>query len=284
MHDLDTQTLRSFLAVAETGGFTHAARQVHRSQSAVSMQIKKLEDAVGGELFERSGRGVRLTAKGETLLGYARRMIELNDRALAEMHGASVEGSVRIGVMDDYATHVLPRIFAEFERRFARVILEVTTGFTADLLRELGESFDLVLATQPIGTGVGRVLRTEDTCWAYAARTPLPSLATVPLAVLTRGNLFRNWATSALDAAGIPWRIVYSSTSIAAVESAAAAGIAVTVVKRSTAREDLRLIGPSEGLPMLPVSEIALHRAPGASSPAIHHLVAFLEEQLVQRP
>jgi DNA-binding transcriptional LysR family regulator len=283
MHDLDTQTLRSFLAVAETGGFTHAARRVHRSQSAVSMQIRKLEEAVGGPVFERSARGVTLTRKGETLLGYARRLLELHDRALTEMHGASVEGTVRIGVMDDYATHVLPRIFAGFERRFASVILEVTTGFTADLLQELGESFDLVLATQPIGTETGRVLRTEDTCWAYAARLPLPDLGTVPLAVLARGNLFRNWATGALDAAGIPWRVVYSSTSIAAVESAAAAGIAVTVVKRSTARDDLRLIGPSEGLPPLPVSEIALHRAPGATAPAVHHLAAFLEDQLVRR-
>lgn len=284
MHDLDTQTLRTFLALAETGSFTQTARRVHRSQSAVSMQIRKLEDTVGEPLFERSARAARLTRKGEILLGHARRLVELHDRALAELQGASVRGTVRIGVMDDYATHVLPRMFAAFERRYAHVILEVTTGFTADLLHELGERFDLVLATQPIGSNTGRVLRTEDTCWAFAAGAPLPDLGVVPLAVLARGNLFRNWAIGALDAAGIPWRVVYSSTSIAAVESAAAAGIAVTVVKRSTARADLRLIGPSEGLPPLPVSEIALHRVPGTVAPAIHHLAAFLEEQLARRP
>lgn len=281
--DIDTQTLRSFLAVAETGGFTHASRRVHRSQSAVSMQIKKLEEIVGATLFERSPQGVHLTRQGEQLLGYARRMVVLHDEAMQAMCGDAVEGAVRIGVMDDYATHVLPPIFAEFESRFSRIDLEVTTGMTVELLSDLGHAFDLVLATQPMGTALGQVLRTEDTCWAYAARLPLPEFDVLPLALLARGNLFRNWATGALDAAKIRWRVVYSSTSISAIESAAAAGIALTVVKRSTARRDLRLLGVHDGLPPLPTSEIALHRAPAATSSAVSHLAAFLEERLVQR-
>lgn len=281
--DLDTQTLRSFLAVAETGGFTSASRRVHRSQSAVSMQIKKLEEIVGGALFDRSTQGVRLTGQGERLIGYARRMVAIHDEAMRAICGDVVEGAVRIGVMDDYATHVLPPIFAEFERRFSRIDLEVTTGMTADLLGELGNAFDLVLATQPMGTKSGHVLRSEDTCWAYAARLPVPDFDVLPLALLARGNLFRNWATGALDAVGIRWRVVYSSTSISAIESAAAAGIALTVVKRSTARRDLRLLGKHDGLPPLPTSEIALHRAPAATSSAVSHLATFLEERLVQR-
>lgn len=281
--DIDTLTLRSFLAVAETGGFTAAAYRVHRSQSAVSMQIRKLEDAVGGPLFERTPQGVLLTRRGEQLIGYARRMVDLHDEAVRTMSGEDVEGTVRIGVMDDYATHVLPEVFVAFERRFARIVLEVTTGMTADLLGDLGERFDLVLATQPMGDRGGRFLRSEDTCWAFAARQPLPDFDVVPLALLSRGNLFRNWATSALDEAGIPWRIVYSSTSISAIESAAAAGMALTVVKRSTARHDLRLLGAPDGLPPLPTSQIALHRAPAAVSPAVSHLAAFLEDHLVRR-
>lgn len=281
--DIDTLTLRSFLAVAETGGFTPAAGRVHRSQSAVSMQIKKLEEIVGAALFDRSAQGVTLTRHGEQLIGYAKRMVALHDEAMRVMSGDAVEGTVRIGVMDDYAAHVLPPIFAEFETRFSRIDLEVTTGMTADLLTELGGTYDLVLATQPMDTDAGRVLRSEDTCWAFGARLPLPEFDVLPLALLSRGNLFRNWATGALDRAGIKWRVVYSSTSISAIESAAAAGIALTVVKRSTARQDLRLLGTRDGLPPLPTSHIALHRAPAATSPAVSHLANFLEERLTQR-
>jgi DNA-binding transcriptional LysR family regulator len=248
------------------------------------MQIRKLEDAVGAPLFERTRGAVAPTARGELLLGHARRLIEMHDRALDEVRGRLVEGSVRIGVMDDYATHVLPELFARFGGRHPGVTLEVTTGFTSALVQELGSAYDLVLATQGTGVRAGRVLRTERTCWAYSATRPLPDLAVVPLAVLPPGNLFRNWATDALDRAGMPWRVVYGSTSIAAIESAAAAGIAVTVVKAGTARRDLRLLGPEDRLPALPASAIALHRAPGHLPPAVEQLAGFLEDELSRPP
>ncbi len=280
MRDIDITTFRAFIAVAETGGFTAAARRLHRSQSAVSMQIAKLEEIAGATVFSRGPAGVALTAQGEALLGTARRIVGLHDAALAELEGARVTGRVRIGVMDDYASHVLPALFAEFMRRHPAIGLEVTTGFTSAFLPQLGSAFDLVLATQPAGAKAGRVLRTERTCWAYAARRPLPDLSVVPLAVLAPGNLFRGWAVDALDRAGLPWRIVYSSSSISAIESAAAAGIALTVVKAGTARPDLRVLGPGEGLPALPSAEIALHRAADGLSPAAQHLAEFLEREL----
>ncbi len=283
IRDVDTATLRSFLAVAETGGFTAASKRLFRSQSAVSMQIKKLEEIVGAEVFERATGGVALTAQGELLVGFARRLVELHDLAIAEVRGDLVTGTVRIGVMDDYATHVLPDLFADFNRRYPGIKLEITTGFTSQLVEGLGSDFDLVLATQAAGSKAGRVLLGERTCWAFSARKPLPDLDVVPLAVLAPGNLFRNWATDALDRAGLPWRIVYSSTSISAIEAAAAAGIAVTVVKSGTARSDLRILGSAEGLPALPASEIALHRPPGQLSPAAHQLAEFLEQELSAR-
>ena len=283
IRDVDTSTLRSFLAVAETGGFTAASKRLFRSQSAVSMQIKKLEEIVGAEVFERTTGGVALTAQGELLVGFARRLVELHDLAIAEVRGDLVTGTVRIGVMDDYATHVLPELFAAFNRRYPGIKLEITTGFTSQLVEGLGSEFDLVLATQGAGSKAGRVLLRERTCWAFSARKPLPDLSVVPLAVLAPGNLFRNWATDALDRAGLPWRIVYSSTSISAIEAAAAAGIAVTVVKSGTARSDLRILGSAEGLPALPASEIALHRPPGQLSPAAHQLAEFLEQELSAR-
>lgn len=280
IRDIDMATFRAFLAVAESGGFTAASKRLYRSQSAVSMQIAKLEEIVGATVFSRLPGGVALTAQGEALLGPARRILALHDAALAELQGVQVSGRVRIGVMDDYATHVLPALFAEFMRRYPGIGLEVTTGFTSAFLAQLGSAFDLVLATQPAGARAGRVLRTERTCWAFAARRPLPDLDVVPLAVLAAGNLFRSWAVDALDRAGMAWRIVYASTSISAVESAAAAGIAVTVVKAGTARPDLRVLGPAEGLPALPSAEIALHRAADGLSRAAQRLADFLEREL----
>lgn len=278
--DLDTLALRAFVAVADTGRFTIAADRIHRSQSAVSMQIKKLEETLGQRLFDRNRQQVRLTPAGERMLGHARRLLALHDEAVRDLAGERLEGRVRIGVMDDYATHVLPPIFATFEQQFTGITLEVTTGMTADLLVDLGGRFDLVLATQALGSGSGQVLRREDTCWAFARHRPLPAYPVLPLALLGPGNLFRRWATEALERSGRPWRIVYSSTSISAIESAAAAGIALTVVKRSTARPDLALLGPADGLPALPVCEIALHRGPGDASPAVKQMAAFLEERL----
>lgn len=280
--DLDIGLLRAVLAVAETGGFTAAARRLNRTQSAVSMQVRRLEEILGAPVFVRSATGAVPTARGESLLGHARRIVAAHDAAVAELSGGAVTGAARIGVMDDYATHVLPPLFAAFTRLHPGIALEVTTGFTAALVGRLGSDFDLVLATQPAGSRRGRVLRTERVGWAFAARLPLPAGEVLPLALLAPGNLFRAWAVDALDRAGRPWRVLYSSGSISAVEAAAAAGIAVTVVKAGTARPDLRILGPAEGLPPLPVAEIALHRAPGRLPPAAQALAEFLERELAQ--
>ena len=156
----------------------------------------------------------------------------------------------------------------------------MTTGFSADLLTRLGDRFELVLATQPQGTKDGQILRTERTRWAFSARHDFQLGDILPLAVLPPGNLFREWGLRALDAAGIHWRICFSSTSIAAVEAAAAAGIAVAVVKEGTAEPGLRLLGEGDGLPALPSSDIVLYRAPGSPSKAAQalaeHLVASI--------
>lgn len=282
VRDIDVATLRGFLTVVETGGFTAASTRLNRSQSAVSMQIKKLEDILGAAVFVRVPGGVELTAQGEQLTGFARRIVTLHDQALAQVGRDLVTGTARIGVMDDYATHILPERFADFGHRHPGIRLEVTTGFTSALIERLGEDFDVVLATQAVGTKTGRVLRRERTCWAYAVRKPLPDLSVVPLALLAPGNLFRGWAIDALDRAGRPWHLVYSSSSISAIESAAAAGIALTVVKAGTARRDLRLLGRAEGLPALPASEIALHRAPDRLSPAARKLADYLEAALLE--
>lgn len=283
LRNIDVDLLRSFVTIAELRSFTRAAAALFRSQSTVSTQIRRLEELVGQSLLQRSPHVVSLTQAGERFLGYARRIVALHDEALDVINAQQVSGRVRLAVMDDYATLVLPEILARFARSHPDVELEVTTGFTRDLLNSLGEEFDLVLATQKAGDGRGIVLRREPTLWACADEASFTLDAPLPLALLKAPNMFREWALAALDEAGLRWRILFSSTSIGAVEAVAASGAALTVVKQGTARPGLRLVGTEAGLPGLPASEIALHMAPGRASAAIAAMSAFLSETLREK-
>ena len=283
LRNIDVDLLRAFVTIAELRSFTRAGAALLRTQSTVSTQIRRLEDLVGQSLLLRSPQEVSLTGAGEQFLGYARRIVALHDEALDVVNARRVSGAVRLGVMDDYATLVLPGILARFARAHPDVELEVTTGFTRDLLHDLGEEFDMVLATQRAGDGRGQVLRREPTCWAAADQEPVVSEGPLPLALLKAPNMFREWALTALGQAGLSWRILFSSTSIGAVEAVAASGAALTVVKQGTARAGLRLLDSDSGLPPLPASEIALHLAPGRQGAASAALSAFLGEALQER-
>lgn len=281
LRNIDIDLLRCFSTVAELRGFSRAAVTLGRSQSAISMQIRRLEEIIGQILLDRSPQGVSLTRRGEEFLNYARRIVALHDEALDVVSARSLRGTVQLAVMDDYATSILPATLARFSRLHPEIELEVTTGFTRDLLRQLGNEFDLVLATHKHGTGKGEVLRTERTSWACSDSHSLPiTEGPLPLALLKPGNMYREWALEALNRAKRPWRIVFSSSSIGAVEAAAAAGMAITVVKAGTARAGLRLMSDSDGLPPLPLSEIALHTAARRQTPASRALADHLIEEL----
>lgn len=278
--DIDTDLLRAFVAVADRGGFTPAARSLNRTQSAVSMQIKRLEATARAELFERKGRSVRLTHHGEAFLGYARRLLALQDEALQALAAERVEGPVRIGAMDDYGTRLLPGLIAGFCADHPRVAVELHTGLTATFVEQLGRHFDLVLAMHPAGAGRGEVVRRETTVWAASRTHALEERDPLPLALAPQPCLFRDWALAALDKAARPWRLAYLSPSLGAVEAAAACGLAITPLKGSMLPPTLRILTARNGLPPLPDSEIALHRAPSAANRAASRLGNYLVEAL----
>jgi DNA-binding transcriptional LysR family regulator len=282
IRNIDIDLMRCLVTIAEKGSFTRAAAALFRSQSTISSQVRRLEELVGHTLLQRSPHEVALTRAGEDFLGYARRIVALHDEALDVADAQSVSGPVRLAVMDDYATIVLPETLARFVRSHPDVELEVTTGFTRDLLTRLGEEFDLVLTTQKQGDGRGEVLRSERTLWACSDRHELSLEEPLKLALLSAPNMYREWGLAALNAAGLSWRILFSSSSIGAVEAMAASGAAVTIVKAGTARPGLRLLDATDGLPALPASEIALHMAPGRASPAMRALRDFLRQALTQ--
>lgn len=263
---LDPYLLKTFLVVAEVRSFTRAASQLNRTQSAVSTQVKRLECRLDTILFERTTAHVELTPGGEALLGYARRILALNDEAIGRMRSQQNEGEVRLGIMDDYGTSLMPRLLAAFALSYPRININMETGLTSKLISCLGEDHDLVVAMHPKGHGEGgEWLRREDAVWAGSPAHAVEMLDPLPVALYPPGCLFREWAMAALDKANRRWRLAFVGHSSAAVEAVVAQGLAVTVMKSSTFPASLRPLSKADGLPKLPQADIRLHRAPGLS-------------------
>jgi DNA-binding transcriptional LysR family regulator len=278
---LDLDLLKAFVAVADHRSFTRAAAALNRTQSAVSMQIKRLEDRLQVALLHRSKANVELSPAGEGLLGYARRILSLSDEAVGRIGEHKVEGTVRLGVMDDYGTLIVPPLLARFVATHPLIRVEMATGQTAFMPKRLGEAYDLVIAMHAKGRGDGEFLRHEQAVWAASPEQAVQDLDPVPLALYPQGCLFRKWAIEALDGVGRPWRLAFASHSLAAVEAVAALGLAITVVKSGTFPSRLRRLSEPDGMPRLPVAEICLHRAANLSHAGTllaEHLVAELSE------
>lgn len=276
---LDPELLRAFVAVTDLRSFTRAAARLNRTQSAVSMQVRRLEQTLGVALFHRSTVHVELSVSGETLLGYARRILAINEEAVARLREHDTQGHVRLGVMDDYGTQIIPPLLASFAALYPRIQIEMQTGLSSLMIDRLGQEFDLVIAMHPEGQGGGVLLRREQALWAVGSVRSVLGQTPLPVALYPHGCLFRQWATAALDAAGHPWRLAFVSHSLSAVEAVAAQGLAVTVVKSGTRPTTLRALSLEDGLPPLPKADIRLHLSPGASQASTllaEHLTAAL--------
>src|SRR3954469_5760372 len=263
---LEPELLKAFVAVADSRSFTRAATQLNRTQSAVSMQIKRLEERLGVELFNRTKANVDLSSAGEGLLGYARRILTLNDEAVGKLRERKIEGVVRLGVMDDYGTLIVPPLLASFVACYPLVHVEMETGLTSSMPSRLGNAYDLVIAMHPEGSAEGEFLRREQAARGTGAFHPVAQQGPLPLALYPQGCLFRKWAIEALDAAKRPWRLAFVSQSLAAVEAVAALGLAVTVVKAATFPPKLRRLSDQDGLARLPGADICLHRSNNLST------------------
>lgn len=282
--NLDLDLLRTFVTIADTGGFTRAGDVLGRTQSTVSLQIKRLERALGRAVFKRSARMLRLTADGERLLGHARQLLRLNDAAIAELSEDEAEGLVRLGVPEDFATVHLPSVLAAFTEAHPRVQLEVTCDFTLNLQAGFrAGKFDLVLVKREPEVAIEglRVWR-EPLIWVARDRFSILSDAPLPLILSPSPCVYRKRATDALDASGRPWRIAYTSTSLAGTQAAVRAGLGVAVLPREMCPDFLTAIRGEAGLPELDDTEIALIESPQASSTAhrfAQHVIAALERQ-----
>ncbi|MFQ5936312.1 MAG: LysR family transcriptional regulator, partial [Acidiferrobacterales bacterium] len=201
--NLDTDLLRTFVAIADAGSFTRAGQRVHRTQSAVSMQVKRLEDSVGKPVFQREGRSVSLTAEGEALLGYARRILKLHEEAVATLTQPDVVGTVRVGTPDDYVMRFLPGILSRFAQAYPRVQVAVHCEPSYALLSRLEQrELDLALVTCDPAKESGDIVRREPTVWATSERHFVHEEEPLPLALFQKGCFLRDWIIQALDDSG----------------------------------------------------------------------------------
>lgn len=277
-HDL----LRVFLAVVDSGGYTAAGQLLHRTQAAISQQIRRLEEAAQVALFEHPRRLVQLTPEGRVLVEYARRMLALNEEALAGLRSGEIAGRVRIGANNHYATHVLPRLLAEFSRLHPGVQVEMHTGVAADMQERLGGSYDIVINIHPAGLGAGHLLRREQLHWVTALHDAPCLSDTVPMAFLPQGSLLRSLAVAALGRAGRSWRVVHESSNVASLAAAAASGWAVSVFQRSSIdTAQLRILGAEEELPAMPEIDVRIEVAQRYLPRAAVELHRYLLERLL---
>jgi DNA-binding transcriptional LysR family regulator len=280
-HLLDIDQLRTFVAIVDTGSFTRAAEIVHKTQSAVSMQMKRLEERVGRAIFERDGRASKLTEDGERLLDYARRIVRLNGECVASFESRALEGRVRLGLPDDYADRYLPEILARFARSHPRAEVTVVCEPTPMLVERIeAGDLDLAIITHVDRRGPSEIVRVEQLLWTTSARHDVHKASPVPLALGRPACDWRQSATEALERSGRSFRVLFVSWNSTAVGAAVLAGLAVSVLPESAVRPGMRILGPSDGFPALPSCKIGLLRRRGGPSPLADLLAAEIRQSL----
>lgn len=281
--NLPIDYLRTFVALAETKGFTRTGIQLNRSQSAVSMQIKRLEEEIGKKLFERVGKSVKLTPEGNILIKYAMRIIKEHDDAVRALSKPDLEGFIRFGSPEHYTAGVLPKLLARFASAYPDVLVEMRCE-NSDKIKEAVDrgEIDIGICTQ-ISDG-GQIISHDPVVWVADPGFIMQKHKILPIAVFEEDCIFRSWAIEALEKSGIGYRIAYVSRSISGLLDAVKAGIAVAPIILSNVPSDLKTVDLEHGLPVLPVSNIVLHKTKKKTSEIIEyfseHIIQFFGEKI----
>ncbi|WP_300631046.1 LysR family transcriptional regulator [Pseudomonas sp.] len=274
---IDTEVLRTFVAIADQGGFTRAGELVNRTQSAVSMQMKRLEeDVLQRKLFERDGRQVRLTPEGQVLLGYARRILKLHSEVFNTLREPHMVGLVRIGTPDDYVMRFLPGILKQFSKAYPLIQIELHCESSTVLMQR--RDLALTVISREPGNDLGEFLRTERIVWAASPCFCVDEHDALPLAVSGEDCVYTQWARAALDASGRDYRLAYHSSNGAAILAVVSAGLAAMISMESLVPQDLRVLGSDEGFPPLPSMHLRLLRNPQMTSPITECLAEYIHE------
>ncbi|RQO54861.1 LysR family transcriptional regulator [Variovorax sp. KBW07] len=257
--DFDPTLLRAFVAVKETGGFTRAAERLNLTQSAISHQIRKLEEQVGRPLLHRTTRRLTVTEDGEDFLRYAQQILDTLDAMTRRFQPSPISGVVRFGVPDNFMGDRLPPLLSQFARGFPAVRMEVCVSMHIDLRAAIraGE-LDLAVVMSPPDCVEGTRLRRTQLVWAAAETFEAPKGASLPLAFFPKPCVNRQVAGSALDLASVDWHVVFTSASTQGIRAAVLAGLAVTVLTREEVEPGMKIVDGRYGLPPLPSVDFSL--------------------------
>jgi len=276
--NLDLTALRSFVTVADAGGVTRAAAQLNLTQSAVSMQLKRLEEATGQALIDRAGRGVALTPQGEQLAGYARRMIALNDEAWGKLTNNAFEGEINFGVPHDIIYPHAPRAMQRFAAEYPRVKVQLHSTFTATLKAQLARGeMDVIMTTEGEVDPGGEALDRQPLVWAGAQGGQVWRMRPLRFASVTR-CIFKRPAIEALERAGLPWELTVDAQSFSAVDASVSADLAVCVQLASAIPRQCEAIRHGGALPELPAYLIGLYVTDGPRAALARRLAEFLRQ------
>lgn len=272
MKKLDLDVLEMVIAVDESGSFVQGAQAVHRSPSAVSMQIKALEESLGKPLFSRDTRNVTTTAEGRTLADYGRRMLALREEAWASVVRPEMEGRVTIGVPDDYISSLLPQVLGKFAAAHPRVEIRVI-GLPSSALVPMLKDNSIDLACLTKGKGIaGEFVRFEPIVWTGSAKRKVWEERPLPLAVFAQGSVARDLAVRALQRGNIKFRMSYESPSILGLISMVEAGLAIAPLARCSIAPHLVQLSQAQGLPPLDDLEVVLARSARSGRPPCDYL------------
>ena len=258
---LDLDQLQSFCAIADCGSFTEAARRVNKTQSAVSMQIKRLEERLGHALLSRDGRTVSITQHGEALYSRARKMLKINAEIMDLFSDQEMAGAIRFGVPDDYAVRLLPVILSSFQKTHPKIIIDVRCAASEELLAGMKQGrYDLICFTQGTNREYGELFRTEKMFWVAAQGGQALHMDPMPIAG-GQPCCWRDNAVEALDRVGRDYRVAYTSSNALAIASAVLTDLAVGFLPESALQPGMLAIAEDKNLPRLRDAEIALLRA-----------------------
>lgn len=281
---LDTDQLRSFLAIVDTGSFTRAGERVNKTQSAVSMHIRRLEEQLGCALFVKQGRSAKLTNEGERLIEFARRMIQVESSAMAALSRKGLRGSVRLGIPDDYAEAFLADILTSFNRRHPLVEVTVMCENSIELSAQAhAGAIDIALVTDHEGLQGFELIREEPLVWVAAKRFKPEKGVPIPLAEGSPSCIWRRVTEAALRDRPRATHGMFFSKNYTAIGTVVRAGLAATVLPIGLVGDDLRVLGDEEGLPRLPTTRMGLVRAPGRASEQVAALADAIRDAIGAR-
>ncbi|MBL6894665.1 MAG: LysR family transcriptional regulator [Porticoccaceae bacterium] len=283
MKNLPMDLLRAFVSVSQLRSFTKAGELLGRSQPAVTLKIKRLEELVDQRLFLRGGKSLELSDSGVALYNYAKQILTLNDLAISQISKSTVYGKIRLGIPSEFATVLLPKIISRFAKAYPNVALEVNCELSKYLLTRAGrESHDLILVLADQDADLdGDLVKTDELVWVSSKKFNRAKEDAVPLIVASKGCIYRHNAMTGLSNASLSWKIVYTNPDLTGIQYAIQEGLGVTVLSRSIVPENLHILSASAGLPSLDrVSINIICNEQRGSDEAIELLKEFLTASL----